>query len=207
MDRIRFSKSARWYLGGAPEDQRGLVLVVALIVLLVLTLLSVSSFRGTSLEQKMASNEQSKQQAFQLASAALRQGEQDIAQILHSRTATVAWAACPSGLVGESSGGGYYEYSSCGAAWTQLYAGTAYTNRDVLAYTGATSSGNCGSGNAIERATFFIERVAVRQQEHYVQIGVPDPNSLSYVYLITAQGLGPDCKAKVVLQSSYQPYE
>lgn len=56
-----------------PSSQRGAVLLVALIFLLVLTLLGVSSMDGTILETKMSMNTQEKNWSFQVAEAALRQ--------------------------------------------------------------------------------------------------------------------------------------
>ncbi len=55
--------------------QNGAVLVVALIFLLILTILGVSSMRSTVLEEKMAGNMRDQSLAFQAAEAALRDGE------------------------------------------------------------------------------------------------------------------------------------
>lgn len=55
--------------------QRGVILVVGLIVLLVLTLLAVGSMRSTTLEERMTNNTQDAQIAFQVAEAALREAE------------------------------------------------------------------------------------------------------------------------------------
>ncbi|HSW13321.1 MAG TPA: PilX N-terminal domain-containing pilus assembly protein [Solimonas sp.] len=62
------------------RKQQGAVLVVGLVVLLVLTLLSLSSIRSTSLEERMTNNTQDLQIAFQLAEAALREGEELLQQ-------------------------------------------------------------------------------------------------------------------------------
>lgn len=56
--------------GGAA--QRGVALVVALILLVVLTLVGFAAIRGTLIQQKMASNQYDRQIAFQSAEAALR---------------------------------------------------------------------------------------------------------------------------------------
>jgi len=57
------------------NKQQGAVLAVALIFLLVLTLLGVSSMKSTLLEEKMAGNMRDQSLAFQAAEAALRDGE------------------------------------------------------------------------------------------------------------------------------------
>lgn len=55
--------------------QRGVVLVVSLIMLLVVTLLAVSSMQGTGLEEKMAGNTRDRNLAFQTTESAIREAE------------------------------------------------------------------------------------------------------------------------------------
>lgn len=55
--------------------QRGAVMVIALVMLLVLTLLATASARMTLLEERMTGNTQDRNVAFQAAEAALRSGE------------------------------------------------------------------------------------------------------------------------------------
>lgn len=55
--------------------QRGVALVVALILLLVITLVGLAAVSGTIMQQKMTSNFYDRQIAFQAAEGALRQGE------------------------------------------------------------------------------------------------------------------------------------
>lgn len=58
-----------------PSTQRGAVLIVALVMLLLLTLISLSSMRGTALQENMASNLRESNVSLQAAEAALRAGE------------------------------------------------------------------------------------------------------------------------------------
>jgi type IV pilus assembly protein PilX len=53
-------------------DQRGVALVVALILLVVITLVGLAAVRGTIMQQKMASNLYDRQVAFQNTEAAMR---------------------------------------------------------------------------------------------------------------------------------------
>ena len=55
--------------------QRGAVLVVSLLILLVMTVLGVSSMSSTTLQERMANNDRQRQVAFQAAEAALRAAE------------------------------------------------------------------------------------------------------------------------------------
>lgn len=57
------------------NTQRGAVLIVALVMLLLLTLISLSSMRGTALQENMASNLRESNISLQAAEAALRAGE------------------------------------------------------------------------------------------------------------------------------------
>jgi type IV pilus assembly protein PilX len=60
---------------GLPVRQKGVVLVVALIMLLLMTILGVSSMQTTTLEEKMSGAIRDKQIAFQAGEVALRIGE------------------------------------------------------------------------------------------------------------------------------------
>ena len=55
----------------APARERGAVLIVSLILLVVMTLLGVTSMNSTSLEEKMAANTQITTRAFQTAETGL----------------------------------------------------------------------------------------------------------------------------------------
>jgi type IV pilus assembly protein PilX len=55
--------------------QRGVALVVALVLLLVITLMGLASMRGTSLQERMSANMYDRSLAFQRAEAALRGAE------------------------------------------------------------------------------------------------------------------------------------
>jgi len=62
-------------LNNTPHAQQGAVLVVALIMLLLLTVLGISSMRSTSMQERMAGNLRDESHALQAAEAAMRQGE------------------------------------------------------------------------------------------------------------------------------------
>ena len=55
--------------------QRGFVLIVALVLLLVLTVLGLAAAQSTSLEERMAGNARNRDMAFQAAEAGLRAAE------------------------------------------------------------------------------------------------------------------------------------
>lgn len=57
------------------QKQRGAVLVIALVMLLVLTLLATASMRGTALDARITGNHQRAVSQLNMANAALREGE------------------------------------------------------------------------------------------------------------------------------------
>ncbi|MCG6866336.1 MAG: hypothetical protein LJE58_13025 [Thiogranum sp.] len=56
-------------------SQRGAILIVSLLMLLVMTLIGVTAVSTTTLQEKMAGNNRQRQLAFQAASSALRDAE------------------------------------------------------------------------------------------------------------------------------------
>ena len=67
---------------GRPNRQKGAVLAVSLLLLLVLTLLGVSSMQGTRLEEKMAGNAKDRNLAFQTSESGLREAEDFVEQLV-----------------------------------------------------------------------------------------------------------------------------
>jgi len=61
-----------------PQQQTGAVLIVSLILLLVMTLIGVSNMRSSSLQMKMAANNQVRSQAFTAAEFVLHAVEREI---------------------------------------------------------------------------------------------------------------------------------
>nr|WP_256489268.1 PilX N-terminal domain-containing pilus assembly protein [Dyella lutea] len=62
----------------ARRHERGVALVVALLLLVVIALVGLAAMRGTIMQQKMAANQYDRQVAFQSAEAALRAAQQRI---------------------------------------------------------------------------------------------------------------------------------
>jgi len=84
---------------GRPTRQRGAVLIVAMILLLVLTLLGVSAMNTSQLEERMAANSQEFNRAFQSA-------ESGLSMAVNSNTAYNLNGASqpPAGIPGATSG-------------------------------------------------------------------------------------------------------
>lgn len=74
-----FLRSMPAAMRSGPGSQRGVALVVALVLLLVATLIGLASVRGTNLQERMSANMYDRSLAFQRAESALRAAEDAIA--------------------------------------------------------------------------------------------------------------------------------
>lgn len=59
----------------SPTTQRGVVLIVGLVMVLLMTIVGLAAIRGTGLQENMAGNMRDRNIAFQTAESALREGE------------------------------------------------------------------------------------------------------------------------------------
>lgn len=59
-----------------PNRQKGVALLVALVLLVAVTLLGVSAMQGTIMQERMSANQRDVEEAFNVAELALRRGEQ-----------------------------------------------------------------------------------------------------------------------------------
>ncbi|UHQ19276.1 PilX N-terminal domain-containing pilus assembly protein [Lysobacter sp. KIS68-7] len=76
-----------------PQSQRGIALIVVLILLVVMSMLAIVSLRGTLLEERMSSNMTDRSLSFQAAEAALREGE-----ALAATKPTIPASGCNNGV-------------------------------------------------------------------------------------------------------------
>ena len=60
------------------NNQRGVVLVAGLLILVILSLLGITTMQTSTIEEKMTSNMSQRQLAFQAAEAALRQDRKSV---------------------------------------------------------------------------------------------------------------------------------
>lgn len=168
----------------AIDHQRGAVLVVSLIVLLVLSLLALSGARMALLEERMAGNMRDRDLAFQAAEAALRDGEALIETV--PMNAINAWDGSD-GLYGLADAS---PDLWADATWASAQSGTAIAGvsaapRFVIQHIETVDSGtgalNLGQG-----------------------YGAQSGSGLVVTFRITARGTGSTTDAAVVLQSHYR---
>ncbi len=177
------------------RQQRGAVLIVALIMLLLLTLVGVAGIRDTQLQEKMAGGTEDRGLAFQAAESALRAAEAELTGGTCTGTcAASGYVATPT--LSRSCGG-----TQCSetAYWAQ-YDWPAGTNSKVYAGSGLTE--------VSDQPRYVIELLPA----NYTPIagttnaGVVAASGVSTVtdFLITARGTGRTTDAVVILQSMYR---
>lgn len=177
---------------GIPNRQRGVTLVVVLMLLLVITLLGLAAMRGTVMQERMAGNSLARATAFQLAEAALREVESDLSSA--GTRPTIPATGCSSGLCAMPVDGSASTWEAANF-WTGT--GTGYATADVqespaiVRYVvedmgdGQATSGECTTG---------IDMSA----DECTAAGTPVRNYRITVFSQTGNG------AEVLLQSTYQ---
>jgi len=162
----------------AAHRQRGVSLIVVLILLLIMTLLGLAVLRGTLLEERMASNLYDRSLSFQAVEAALREGEE------------IASGAPP----GPSSG--------CSAGLCAQPLASAQDRWLNSAFDGWRTATDVGSDEA-PSASFIVEYMGEAPTWPGCDRMVPVPaQCLSPSYRITARSVDAN-RAHVILQSNY----
>ncbi len=138
-----------------PAAQRGVALVVVLILLLVMTLLGLVALRNTLFEERMTANQTDRSYGFQAAEGAMRQAEGTI-------TNTFATACAPPTV---DCGGGLYVVKMGGGTVTPIaLPGDTDPERWNTAATWAGASSqlatlNLGATPVTDQPRYIIERL------------------------------------------------
>ncbi len=160
--------------------QRGAALIVALVLLLVVTVLGVTSMRTTTLQERMAGNLRDNHLAFQAAEAALRDGEELL------QGATVPAFDGSGGLLPRQSGAGSAEYWNAHAWLTNSRVASRLDGADMTA----------------APARYVIEELPpITGEGDSLRFGpLPEVG----FYRVTAMGVGGTTDAVVILQTIYR---
>jgi len=166
------------------QAQRGAVLVIAMLILMMMTSLAVAMFRSFGLQERIAGNTREKQHAFQAAQSALQYAEW--------------WLTQNNATTGTACAGNLAATTVCSNAQTMatftagVWAfGSTYTPINVNGVAPMTISTVGGLG------TYFA---APRIYINYMGLG---PTGQSRVYQVTAFGNGGDANSTAVVQSTY----
>lgn len=179
----------------APNHQRGIALVLALVFLLLLTLIGITALNTTSLEEKMAGNVKDRNLAFQAAESALVLAESWInAQIgkpVFPNT-SVGLYLPDTGVSGDPDSVDNWNEDIWSGANVVIYPNTP----------GASGSGTLGKINA--QPKYIIEDMGEKQESGgSVVTNTSYKSSGTTVLRVTARGTGGTDAAQVMLQSTY----
>jgi len=172
---------------------RGSALIIAMVILLVMTLIGITSMGTSIMEEKMAGSMASRNLAFQAAESALRQGE--------------AWIAAQSVLPAVSNDGssGIWDIkaadpdTSNNVAWWNER-NTTWWAANAVAIATASTDAEWITGVASQPA-YLIEELPPVKESLEVGKSVDDAD----IYLqVTARGVGGTASSVVLLQSTYK---
>ena len=180
--------------------QRGIVLIAALAVLLMLTLLSIGMFRSLGLGGRIARNTREKAHAFAAAQSALQAGESWVAS--GSATAAVACGGVTTvaQICNTSSSPLPTQQMFYSAPWNfgTTFIPPSVTVNGTTSSQVTTVSGTSGT-SAQTQATYLYA-----DPQYYITVLGPDPsNTNATLYQVTALGYGATPSAVAVVQSVY----
>lgn len=169
------------------NNEKGAVLVTGLVLLLILTLLGMSAMQSSTIEERMASNFEQGDLAFQASEAGLRDAEDWIGS-------QVAGGGLPSFTSGGTDG--LWLPAAAGATpvwevvdWTNTSTSTEYQDSDL-------------DSTGVTKPRYVIEFVATLNSESDSLAIDEIPEELG-MYRITSRGVSPNGRSEVWLQSTY----
>jgi type IV pilus assembly protein PilX len=168
-----------------PRRQRGAVLIVGLLLLLVMTALALTASQGTRLEERMAGNARDLDLAFQASEAGVRAAEERIEDIIKpkrgSRFVCAQRDTCDA--IGRSDS-------------TQDYVHQAQNWWNTNAYALEPTLGGVSA-----KPQFVIEQWA--DVPDTLTVGSSMQKSGTIYYVATARGLGASAKTTTILETAY----
>lgn len=173
-----------------PQQQQGMVLVIALVLLLVLTLLGVSGINQALLQERMAGSAQLTHRALQAAEAGLRDGEKDVAQNI--LPTTVFYTNCANGLC-QPAQNGEHVWQSDLIDWA--------AGNNVIIY--GQNTGASELAGLAKQPRYIIERLHVVERNTGLKHGLELTNQGEW-FRITAMGYGPYGRIEAMVQSVYR---
>jgi type IV pilus assembly protein PilX len=183
------------------KHEKGSVLLISLVMLLILTIVGIASISGVSMTEKMTNSQRDYDIAFEMAEAALVQGETwiddysagfNIEHLSDSCSGTTCFTEnCNAGLCFRG------EYLSEGSLCELDSSGTpVWQSEAIWDSNAATYSRNIA---AVEPPKYLVE---------FLCLTAVDPTSqtsdLAYIYRITSLAYGTHPETRVMLQSTYK---
>jgi len=166
------------------KSQRGAVLIVALVLLLVLTVLGTAGIRDTAMEERMAGNFRDYSAALAAAEAALRAGELSV-------ESTSAFQA----MLFDGSDGTYDVTPASHSVDPNTAGNWNAVNAAVM---------DSANTKISQDPDFYIERLPeIALPGSDLVVGFQDQAPRVQYYRVTGKGYGISPNAEVILQSTY----
>ncbi|MDR1853642.1 MAG: pilus assembly protein [Azoarcus sp.] len=179
-----------------PRRQRGITLIVALILLVIMSMLAAATLRSTLMQERMSANAYDRDLAFQSAEAGLRLGERQ-AEIWAKTVAPTANTDCPTT---KSSDGRYVSLKpDCPALWeSETFWHTLTSTDDKY----DKDSGTLGfDKKALSLAPqYIVELISVTAP---CNPATPAEDRSCKRFRVTARSDASDDRASVMLQTIY----
>ncbi len=174
--------------------QRGAVLVVGLLILLVMTILGVTAMQTTVMEERMAGNMRDRSLAFQAAEAVLRDAE----QLIENSVSTAAFNnSNENGLFGKNED---EPDKWASATWQDTVDNTA-----SRAYDGPDDDTALDFPNTQPR--YFVKHIGTVEGEggskNLKGYGSKPVGRDTEIFRITARGTGGNDNTEVIVQTHY----
>lgn len=173
-----------YFPGG--HKQRGWVLVIGLVVLVMLSIIAIALMRTTLMEEKMAGATRDINLSFEAAETALRDAE----AFIESQSDDSLFTTTSAGIYAQGTESGNTEPNAFLTTWSA-------TNSRIL------SSAPMGVTTA---PRYMIKKVGESGDEGSLNIGgygETDLSQKSVIYRITARGTGGNDNTQTVLRSHY----
>jgi type IV pilus assembly protein PilX len=171
----------------ARRAQRGIALITAMLLLIVVTILAVSMFRGYGMQEKIAGNVREKQRALNAAVSA-----QQYAEWYLTTNPIPSTTACPNGP------SNVVQVCNATIDFTQ----TAWAS--YIKFTAFTQNAGNGVLNNLATGTSVANNTYAQLPTFYItDLGGPAGGSQGRVYQINAIGYGATTNAVAVVESTF----
>lgn len=145
-----------------PQRQSGVVLLIALVLLLLLTMIGLSSVQGVSMQENMAANLLEGNLSFQAAEAGLRAGEQQASALFaQGRLSEDTAGQAHQGQEDQFEGAAEkpsYAITQLASLRTSTQAGVPDDSEGILVQVESTGTGRTPQAVSVLRTTFLVEQ-------------------------------------------------
>ena len=177
----------------ALQKQKGVILFIGLIFLIMLSLLGLNAAQMSILEERMSGNVRSRDLAFQSAEAALKYVEQRIV----SGSISSLLPAPTNSTIGTITSAGLRAINICLPNTAAYWNGTGSLDCNGISGSFTWTTGT--TGTALTSST--LNQVA--SQALYVVERYPNDTTTTEKYRVTVRGIGGDADTVVILQAMY----